>query len=349
LVVVMRAALFVEPHLVEAADRPDPVIAEPTDAIVRVVLACVCGSDLWYYRGDSPFEPGPIGHEFIGIVEDVGAEVTELEKGALVIAPFAFSDGSCPNCQNGITTACMNGGFFPMNGDGGQGEAVRVPLADTTLVPVPGSGHSDETMRSLLALSDVMGTGHHAAVCAEVKAGQTVAVVGDGAVGLCGVLAAKRLGAERIIALSRHADRQRFATEFGATDIVAERGDAAVEAVKEMTGGVGVDATLECVGTGQAMQTSIDIARAGSMVGFVGVPHGVELPIRQMFSRTVGVRGGGAPVRVYLPELLDDVLAERIGPGRVLDYETDLDGIGDAYAAMDERRAIKSLVRVGTV
>ena len=345
----MRAAIFHEPRRIEAGDRPDPSLREPTDAIVRVVIACVCGSDLWYYRGDSEFEPGPIGHEFIGVVEDVGAEVTDIKTGDLVIAPFAFSDGSCPNCQNGITTACMNGGFFPMNGDGGQGEAVRVPLADTTLVTVPGSGHSDEMMRSLLALSDVMATGHHAAVCAQVKAGQTVAVVGDGAVGLSGVLAAKRLGAERIIALSRHEDRQALARQFGATDIVAERGDAAVEAVKEMTDGVGVDATLECVGTGQSMQTAIDIARAGSMVGFVGVPHGVELPIQQMFFRTVGVRGGGAPVRVYLPELLEDVLAERINPGRVLDYETDLEGIADAYAAMDERRAIKSLVRVGTL
>ena len=345
----MRAAIFIEPHKIEPGDRPDPVVAEPTDAVVRVVLACVCGSDLWYYRGDSQFEQGPIGHEFIGVVEDVGSEVTDIKKGELVIAPFAFSDGSCPNCRHGITTACMNGGFFPMNGDGGQGEAVRVPLADTTLVAVPGSGHSDATMRSLLTLSDVMGTGHHAAVCAQVEAGQTVAVVGDGAVGLSGVLAAKRLGAERIITLSRHADRQKLAREFGATDIVAERGEEAVEAVKEMTGGVGADATLECVGTGQAMQTAIDIARAGSMVGFVGVPHGVDLPVGQMFFRNVGVRGGGAPVRVYLPELLDDVLGERINPGRVLDYETDLDGIADAYAAMDERRAIKSLVRVGSV
>jgi threonine dehydrogenase-like Zn-dependent dehydrogenase len=314
---------------------------------VRVVLACVCGSDLWYYRGDSPFEPGPIGHEFIGVVEDVGADVTTLRKGDLVISPFAFSDGTCPNCQNGITTACMNGGFYPMNGDGGQGEAVRVPLTDTTLGTVPGSG--DEMMRSLLTLSDVFATGHHAAVCAQVKPGQTVAVVGDGAVGLSGVLAAKRLGAERIIALSRHPDRQALAQEFGATDIVAERGEEAVAAIKEMTDGVGVDATLECVGTGQAMQTAIDIARAGSMVEFVGVPHGVELPIGQMFSRTVGVRGGGGPVRVYLPELLDDVLAGRINPGRVLDYETNLDGIGEAYAAMDARRAIKSLVRLGSL
>jgi threonine dehydrogenase-like Zn-dependent dehydrogenase len=347
--VAMRAAIFNEPRSVIAGDRPDPSVVEPTDAVVRVVMACVCGSDLWYYRGDSPFEHGPIGHEFIGVVEDVGSEVTQLAKGDLVIAPFAFSDGSCPNCRNGVTTACMNGGFFPMNGDGGQGEAVRVPLAATTLVTVPGSGHTDEMLRSLLTLSDVMATGHHAAVCAQVKPGQTVAVVGDGAVGLSGVLAAKRMGAERIIALSRHADRQQLATAFGATDIVAERGEEAIAQVKEMTDGVGVDATLECVGTGQAMQTAIGVGRAGSMVGFVGVPHGVELPIQQMFFQTIGVRGGGAPVRVYLPELLEDVLAERINPGRVLDYETDLEHIGDAYAAMDERRAIKSLVRVGTV
>jgi threonine dehydrogenase-like Zn-dependent dehydrogenase len=349
LVGAMRAALFVEPRHIEPGDRPDPVIAQPTDAVVRVVLACVCGSDLWYYRGDSPFEAGPIGHEFVGVVEDVGADVHNIAKGDLVIAPFAYSDGSCPNCRNGVTTACMNGGFFPMNGDGGQGEAVRVPLADTTLVAVPGSGHSDEMMRSLLTLSDVMATGHHAAVCAEVQPGQTVAVVGDGAVGLSGVLAAKRLDAERIIALSRNPARQELAREFGATDIVAERGDAAVDAVKEMTDGVGVDATLECVGTGQAMETAVGIARAGSTVGFVGVPHGVELPVQTMFFQTIGVRGGGASVRIYLPELLDDVLAERINPGRVLDYETDLDGIADAYAAMDERRAIKSLVRVGTL
>src|SRR4051794_18039804 len=213
----MRAAIFHEPRRIETGERPDPSLREPTDAIVRVVIACVCGSDLWYYRGDSEFAPGPIGHEFIDVVEDVGSEVTNLSKDDLVIAPFAFSDGTCPNCQNGITTACMNGGFFPMNGDGGQGEAVRVPLADTTLVSVPGSGHSDAIMRSLLTLSDVMGTGHHAAVCARVEAGHTVAVVGDGAVGLCGVLAAKRLGAERVIALSRHADRQELAKQFGAT------------------------------------------------------------------------------------------------------------------------------------
>src|SRR3954468_14805026 len=345
----MRAALFHEPHRVEAGDRPDASIVDPTDAIVRVVLACVCGSDLCYYRGDSPFEPGPIGHEFIGVVEDAGADVTNVRRGDLVIAPFAFSDGTCPHCRHGITTACTNGGFFPMNGDGGQGEAVRVPLADGTLVAVPGSGHSDEMLRSLLTLSDVMGTGHHAAVCARVRPGDVVAVVGDGAVGLSAVLAAKRLGAERIIAMSRHQDRQELARTFAATDIVAERGDEAIEKVKEMTDGVGVDAALECVGTGQAMTTALRIARPGSTVGYVGVPHGVELPVERMFFGNVGVQGGPAPARAYLPELLDDVLDGNIDPGRVLDYETDLEGIADAYAAMDERRAIKSLIRVGAV
>jgi threonine dehydrogenase-like Zn-dependent dehydrogenase len=345
----MRAAIFNEPRSITVADRPDPTIAEPTDAIVRVVLACVCGSDLWYYRGDTPFPPGPIGHEFVGVVEDVGPDVRDVKKGDFVIAPFAYSDGTCPHCLHGMTTACVSGGFYPMNGDGGQGEAVRVPVADGSLVPVPGSGHSDAMLASLLTLSDVMATGHHAAVCARVKEGDVVAVVGDGAVGLCGVIAAKRLGADRIVALSRHADRQELAREFGATDIVEERGGAATAAIMELTDGVGVDATLECVGTGQAMETALSIARPGSVVGYVGVPHGVELPIGQMFLRNTGVFGGSAPARAYIPELLGDVLEGRIDPGRVLDFETDLDGTAEAYAAMDERRAIKSLLRVGSV
>lgn len=346
----MRAAIFEGPGKVTAGDRPDATLKERTDAVVRVLLACVCGSDLWYYRGETPFPaPGPIGHEFIGVVEDVGADVGTVAKGDLVIAPFAFSDGTCPHCRHGITTACANGGFFPMNGDGGQGEAVRVPLADGTLVSVPGSGHSDQMLRSLLTLSDVMSTGHHAAVCAGVTAGSTVAVVGDGAVGLSAVLAAHRLGADRIIALSRHEARQELAREFGATEIVAERGDEAIEKILETTGGVGVDGAMECVGTEQSMSTAIGIARPGSVVGFVGVPHGVELPVTRMFRKTIGVHGGPAPARVYIPELLDDVLDGRIDPGRVLDYETDLDGIAEAYAAMDDRRAIKSLVRVGTL
>jgi threonine dehydrogenase-like Zn-dependent dehydrogenase len=345
----MRAAIFNEPHSITVGERPDATLREPTDAVVRVVLACVCGSDLWYYRGDSSFDPGPIGHEFVGVVEDVGADVRNVEPGDFVIAPFAYSDGTCPHCQHGITTACETGGFFPMNGDGGQGEAVRVPLADGTLVAVPGSGHTDEMLASLLTLSDVMATGHHAAVCASVKEGDTVAVVGDGAVGLSAVLAAKRLGAARTIALSRHATRQKLAREFGATDVVEGRGEEATQAVMELTSGVGVDAALECVGTGQAMATALSIARPGSVVGYVGVPHGVEFPVDEMFFRNRGVLGGPAPARAYIPELLDDVLEGRINPGLVFDYDTDLDGISEAYAAMDERRAIKSLVRISSV
>jgi threonine dehydrogenase-like Zn-dependent dehydrogenase len=298
-----------------------------------------------------PTESGRrMGHEFIGVVEDVGADVRTVKPGDVVLAPFAWSDGTCEFCQEGLHTSCLHGGWWGGTDlDGGQGEAVRVPLADGTLVTVPGSGHSDEMLRSLLTLSDVMATGHHAAVCAEVKAGDVVAVVGDGAVGLSGVLAARRLGAERIIALSRNPARQELAREFGATDIVEGRGEEATEAVLELTNGVGADATLECVGTGQAMDTALSIARPGSMVGYVGVPHGVKLPVRDMFLRNKGVRGGAAPARVYIPELLDDVLEGRFDPGRVFDFETGLDGVAEAYAAMDERRAIKSLLRVGAI
>jgi threonine dehydrogenase-like Zn-dependent dehydrogenase len=346
----MRAAVYNGPRSIQIAERPDPLVKEPTDAVVRVVLACVCGSDLWYYRGETPHPVGSIGHEFIGVVEDIGADVTGISERDLVIAPFLYSDGVCPHCQAGVTISCTAGGAF-CDGeiDGGQGEAVRVPLAASTLVKVPGSGHSDETLRSLLTLSDVMSTGHHAAVSAGVRPGSVVAVVGDGAVGLSAVLASARLGAARIIALSRNPVRQRLARDFGATDILAERGDAANEAALEMTGGVGVDAVLECVGTGQSVATAFSIARPGSTVGIVGVPHGVEVPFNELFFRNVGWHGGPAPARIYIPELLPDVLDGRINPGRVFDYETDLDGIADAYAAMDERRAIKSLVRVGSV
>ncbi len=342
----MRAAIFNGPKDIAIGERPDPVIVEPTDAVVRVVLACVCGSDLWYYRGESDHAVGSIGHEFIGVVEDVGAEVTGVRGGDLVIAPFIYSDMSCPHCRNGSTISCVVGGNFG-NGtiDGGQGEAVRVPLAGSTLVPVPGTAHPEDVMRSLLTLSDVMCAGHHAAVSAGVTRGGTVAVVGDGAVGLSAVLASKRLGAERIIALSRHAHRQDVARRFGATDIVEVRGDDAVHAVLELTGGIGADATMECVGTQQAIDTAAAIARPGSTIGIVGVPHG-EVPFTATFFANVGWKGGPAPARIYIPELLDDVLAGAIEPGLVLDYETDLDGVPDAYAAMDERRAIKSLIRV---
>ena len=294
----MRAAIVRGPGTVGVGERPDPVIQAPTDAIVRVVLACVCGSDLWYYRGTSPHAVGSIGHEFVGVVEETGADVTTVAPGDLVVAPFIYSDMSCPHCLNGSTISCVQGGNFG-NGtiDGGQGEAVRVPLAGSTLVPVPGSEHSEETLRSLLALSDVMSTGHHAAVSAGVAKGDTVAVVGDGAVGLSAVLAAHRLGAEHIIALSRHPQRQQLAREFGATHIVESRGDEATEAVLLLTGGVGVDAALECVGTEQSIATAFAVARPGSTLGVVGVPHG-EVPFATTFFRNVGWRGGPAPARI---------------------------------------------------
>jgi threonine dehydrogenase-like Zn-dependent dehydrogenase len=343
----MRAALFCGPHDVRARERPDPVITQPTDAVVRVVLGCVCGSDLWYYRGENAHPEGSIGHEFIGVVEQAGGDVRGITRGDLVIAPFLYSEGSCAHCRAGWPSSCVAGGAFGDGEiDGGQGEAVRVPFAGSTLVPVPGSGHSDAVLRSLVTLSDVMSTGHHAAVRAGVARGSVVAVVGDGAVGLCGVLAAHRLGADRIIALSRHAPRQELALAFGASDIVAERGRDAKDRVRELTGGVGVDATLECVGTGEAMGTAFAVTRPGSTVGFVGMPHHVELPVAKMFSDNKGLSGGVAPAREYIPELLDDVLEGRIDPGRVFDFETDLEGIAEAYAAMDGRRAIKSLIRV---
>jgi threonine dehydrogenase-like Zn-dependent dehydrogenase len=344
----MRATVYHGPHSLEVVERPDPVINAPTDAIVRVSLGCVCGSDLWYYRGESPHAVGPIGHEFIGIVEGIGAEVRGLAKGDLVVAPFTFSDGTCPHCRAGVTSKCISGGSFGNHGiDGGQGEVVRVPLAGSTLVRVPDARHSDATMRSLAALSDVMCTGHHAAVSADVRPGAVVAVVGDGAVGLCAVIAAHRLGAGRIIALSRNPKRQVLAREFGATDVVQERGNDAVKVVKEMTGGIGVDCALECVGTGESLETAMNIARPGSMVGAIGAPHAIDFPVMEkVVYGNIGLRGGVAPARMYIPDLLEDVLEGRINPGRVFDFETTLEGIVEAYQAMNERRAIKSLIRM---
>jgi threonine dehydrogenase-like Zn-dependent dehydrogenase len=344
----MKAAIFKGKGAIELGERPDPTIKVPTDAVVRVALTCVCGSDLWYYRGQSDYpQDSPIGHEFVGVVEKVGDNVQNIAKGDLVIAPFFYSDGTCPNCRAGVTSACVAGGGWGVNGnDGGQGEAVRVPLAHGTLVKVPGSEHSDKTLASLFTLSDVMCTGHHAAISAGVKKDDTVAIVGDGAVGLCAIIAAKRLGAQRVISLSRNPARQKLAQEFGATDIVTERGEEANEAVLRLTDGIGADASLECVSTNEAMQTALAITRPGSIVGHVGVPHGIEIPVEKIFYRNVGVHGGPAPVRAYIPELLDDVLKGRINPGRVFDFNTDLNGIAEAYAAMDERRAIKSLVKL---
>ncbi|MBX5458548.1 MAG: zinc-dependent alcohol dehydrogenase family protein [Thermogemmatispora sp.] len=345
----MKAAIFRGAGNITVEERLDPVIQEPTDAIVRIVRACVCGSDLWYYRGIAPHPEGSIGHEFIGVVEEVGPEVTTIKRGDFVIAPFAISDGTCPHCRAGFHTACVRGGFFGQGVEGvaGQAELARVPLADGTLVAVPGRQFSDEVLASLLTLTDVMGTGYHAAISAGVKPGQTVAVVGDGAVGLCAVLSARLLGAERVIILSRHPRRQELARDFGATDIVAERGDAAVQAIMRLTDGIGADAVLECVGTNEANQTAFASARPGAIVGRVGVPHEVEIPAEATFYRNVGMRGGPAPVRAYLPELLEAVLSGKINPGRVFDFTTDLDHVAEAYAAMDQRRAIKSLLVVG--
>lgn len=331
---------------------PDPVLRSDTDAIVRVVAACVCGSDLWPYRGVSPVkEPRRIGHEFVGVVEKTGSGVKNVRVGAFVIAPFYYCDNTCLNCQNGVSTSCLNGGFWGAHDrsgdfvDAAQGEMVRVPFADGTLVTVPGSPDA-ELIPHLLALSDVMGTGHHAALSAGVTTGSTVVVVGDGAVGLCAVLAAHRLGASRIVAMSRHADRQAIAREFGATDIVEERGDDGVARIKELFDGIGADCVLECVGTKESMDQAIRSTRPGGMVGYVGVPAGgPELPIRSLFSSNVGVRGGVAPVRGYIEELLPEVLSGELAPGRVFDLELPLANVADAYTAMDERRATKVLLR----
>jgi threonine dehydrogenase-like Zn-dependent dehydrogenase len=347
----MQATLIYGPRDIRFETVPDPRILAPTDALVRVVASCVCGSDLWRYRGIIPVDqPTRIGHEFVGIVEEVGSEVSTVRPGDFVIAPFVVSDGTCANCRNGVTPSCLHGcgwGGTDRAGlpvDGGQGEVVRVPLADGTLVATPGQP-DHALIPSLLTLSDVMGTGHHAAMAAGVGPGSRVVVVGDGAVGLCGVLAAKRLGAERIIAMSRHPQRRALAEEFGATDLVSERGAEGAAKIKEMLDGIGADAVLECVGTRESMQQAIDTTRPGGRVGYVGVPAGgAELPIGQMFGGNINVGGGVAPVRIYLPELLHDVLAGRIAPGRVFDLELPLAEVAEAYAAMDERRAIKALL-----
>jgi hypothetical protein len=347
----MRATLLHAPRDIRLEDVADPALIEDGDALVRVVASCICGSDLWPYRGENPVDrPMRIGHEFVGLVEQTGAGVATLAPGDFVIAPFAFSDGTCAHCRRGVHTSCERGGGWggeDENGspvDGGQGDLVRVPLADGTLVATPDEPAA-ELVPHLLTLSDVMGTGHHAALTAGAGPGKTVVVVGDGAVGLCAVLAARRLGAERVVAMSRHESRQAIAREFGATDVVAERGDEGVRTVHELLDGVGADCVLECVGTGSAMVQAVSSARPGGTVGYVGVPHGVELPIRDMFSRNVGVVGGVAPARAYLPELLEDVWGGQLTPGTVFDLELPLSDVAEGYAAMDERRAVKVLLR----
>ncbi len=343
----MKATLMYGPGDVRVETVPDARIIEPTDALVVITRACICGSDLWPYKTMNPSETGrSMGHELIGVVDAVGSEVCKVKRGDLVVAPFAFSDGTCIFCREGLHTSCMHGGFFGIGDVGGaQSEAVRVPQADGTLVVLP-VGMDDDLMPSLLTLSDVMGTGHHAAVCAKVGPGKTVAVVGDGAVGICGVLAARRLGAGRIILLGRHPDRIALAKEFGATDIVSERGDDAVERVREITHGLGAHSVLECVGLEQSMLTALSIARPGGSVGRVGVPQEQTIPAAQpTFYNNITVSGGPAPVRAYIEELLPDVLDGGINPGRVFDRITDIEGVPDGYREMNDRKAIKVMIK----
>src|SRR6266571_2820451 len=337
----MRAAVLHAPGDVRFEERDVPKIIEPTDAIIRMAATCVCGSDLWSYRGITPVaEPTPMGHEYCGIVEEVGRGVTAIKPGQFVIGSFFASDNTCPNCQAGYPSSCQHKEFV----GGAQAGRLRVPLADGTLVATP-DVPSNDLIPSLLTLSDVMGTGWFAADAANVKPGMTVAVVGDGAVGLLGVLSAKQMGAERIIAMSRHESRQKLAIEFGATDIVTERGDDGVARINELTDGIGADSVLECVGTQESMMTAIRATRKGGYVGYVGVPHGVELDGEELFFTHVHLHGGPAPVRRFLPELIDLVWSRKINPGKVFDLTLPLAQVAEGYRAMDERRAIKTLLR----
>lgn len=336
----MRATTLHAAGDIRLSEVPDPVINEPSDAIVKVVAGCICGSDLWPYRGENPITAGDtIGHECVGVVEEVGRAVTSFRPGDFVVVPFCHADNTCPHCSVGMHSVCDRLGMTKS----GQAEYALVTQAEGSLVKTDGTPDA-AMVPSLLALTDVMSTGWHAAVAARVREGGTAVVVGDGAVGLCGVLAASVMGAEKVILMSRHEPRQAIGRDFGATHVVAERGKEGAALVKEITGGVGADAVLECVGTDASMGTAFAVARPGSMVGFVGVPHGVELPVRRMFQKNVGLAGGMAPVRAYLPELLELVTSGRIEPGKVFDSTMSLSDVAEGYRAMDERRAIKVLL-----
>ncbi|GED96461.1 zinc-dependent alcohol dehydrogenase family protein [Gordonia crocea] len=336
----MRGTILHAPGDVRSETLPDPTIVEPTDAIIETSATCVCGSDLWPYRGINKFDkPWAIGHEYVGVVREVGSDVTTVKPGQFVIGSFFASDNTCPHCRAGYQSGCEQ--LVSMTGC--QAEAIRIPLADGTLVATP-EAPSDDMLPDLLTLSDVMGTGWYAAKAAGVAPGHTTVVVGDGAVGLSAVLAAKQLGAERIIIMSRHADRQAVAREFGATDIVEERGKEAVAQIKELTNGVGADSVAECVGTQESMTTALDSARQGAGVGFVGVPHDVKIPMGRLFRNHVRLQGGGAPVRGYLPDLIDRVYAGDFHPGLVFDLKLPLAEVAEGYRAMDERRAIKTFL-----
>lgn len=342
----MLATIMYAAGDVRVVQVPDPTLVEPTDAIVRVTQACICGSDLWPYRDMERTEQGQsMGHEAIGVVEAVGRSVSRIRVGDTVIMPFAYSDGSCDFCREGLTTACRHGSFFGYAGlNGAQAEALRIPLADGTLLPLRQT--IDKALwPALLSLSDVMGTGHHAARAARVGPGRTVAVIGDGAVGLCGVIAARRLGAERILLLGRHPDRTALGREFGATDIVPERGDEAVERVMALTNGQGAHSVLECVGSGDATVSAVAIVRPGGAIGRVGVPHYEGIPAGPTFFKNAFVGGGPAPVRAYIEELLPDVLEGRIQPGRVFDRILPLRDTPEGYRAMDSRETLKVLIQ----
>jgi threonine dehydrogenase-like Zn-dependent dehydrogenase len=343
----MRATLIYGAGDVRVEEVPDPKIQQPTDAVVRVLRACICGSDLWPYGSRPSSEQGDrIGHEFLGVVEDIGAEVSGLKTGDLVVAPFVWSDNTCDFCREGLHTSCRHGGFWAADGvDGGQGEAVRVPQAQGTLVKLP-VGEDSALLPSLLTLSDVFCTGHHCAVTAGVTPRTTVTVVGDGAVGLSAVLSAERLGAERIILMGRHKARTDLGRDFGATDIVAERGEEGVERVRELTGGDGTHTVLECVGTLPALETSLGVVRAGGTISRVGAPQYDQVPLGfREFMNNITLTGGVAPARAYIEELLPDILEGRIEPGRVFDRTVSVDEVPDGYRAMADREALKVLVR----
>ncbi|HEX6817504.1 MAG TPA: zinc-dependent alcohol dehydrogenase family protein [Ktedonobacterales bacterium] len=338
----MRGVVLYGPRDVRVEERPDPTIIEPTDAIIRLSGTCVCGSDLWPYRGIDPIsEPRPMGHEYVGIVEEVGSAVRTIKPGQFVVGSFFASDNTCPICRAGYQSRCVHAEL--MGSIGTQAQLARIPLADGTLVATPDIPAKD-LIPSLLAASDVLGTGWFAAVAADAGPGKTVVVVGDGAVGLLSVLAAKQLGAERIIVMSRHAERQRLASAFGATDLVTERGDAGVAQIKELTDGLGAHSVVEAVGTQESMLQAIRSTRPGGSVGYVGVSHGVALPGEELFFAEIHLMGGPAPVRRFLPELIDLIWKGKIDPGKVFDLELPLEQAAEGYRAMDERRAIKALL-----
>lgn len=338
----MLGTILYGPRDVRSEDVPEPKIIHPTDAIIRLTATCICGSDLWPYRGANPVtEPMHMGHEYCGVVLEVGSAVKNVKPGQFVVGSFCLSDNTCPHCRAGFQSSCEQREFM----SGAQAQIARVPLADGTLVPLDETP-SEDLIPSLLATSDVLGTGWYAADAARVQPGSNVVVVGDGAVGLMGVLAAKQMGAARIIAMSRHKTRQDLALAYGATDIVAERGEAGIKAIRQLTHNVGADSVLECVGTSESMQQAIQCARPGSMIGYVGVPHGVQLDGQALFFSQVGMLGGPAPVRRFLPHLIDLVLEGKINPGAVFDLQLPLADVAEGYRAMDERRAIKTLLRV---